>query len=357
MNAPAWLTFLLRSVALGVIISVLMLVLVPDLRQGSGLDLDWFGRKNTPPEKLSYYDGVSQAAPAVVNIYSNSIDVRNSILRRQQVETTSLGSGVIMTESGHILTCLHVIQNAESITVGLQSGMFAEANIVGFDPFTDLAVLKIDADNLHVIPQMPNPNTRIGDVVLAIGNPYNLGQTITKGIVSRMGRNVSQNFVEFIQTDAVLNEGNSGGALIDSNGYLVGINNAKFKTLDARRRVREVEGVSFAVPYQLAKRVMDEIIANGQANHSVLGFQGSVLPPAPGILVTNVKVGGPAYNAGLRVDDTIMRINDTPITSIDQALEIVANSTPGSNMSMEITREGEIMLITVIVGGISGAEL
>ena len=199
MKLPSWITFIFKSAALGIIVSLLLLALVPELRTGSGLTTGIFGRNNDEPEKLSFYRAVSQAAPAVVNIYSNSIDIRSSIFNRQQVERTSLGSGVIMTENGYILTCLHVIQNAESILVGIQDGQVAEAQIVGQDIHTDLAVLKISADNLHVIPQKENMGTRIGDVVLAIGNPFNLGQTITQGIVSRTGRNISAGFIDFIQ--------------------------------------------------------------------------------------------------------------------------------------------------------------
>lgn len=339
---------------MGLILSVVVLLLVPELRYGNGGLSGLLSRQHNSSDKLSYYQAVSRAAPAVVNIYSNSIDIRSSIFRRQQVERTSLGSGVVMTENGYILTCLHVIQNADSILVGMQDGELAEAEIVGQDRYTDLAVLKINAENLHVIPQIENPDIRIGDVVLAIGNPYNLGQTITQGIVSRTGRNfigpsLSASSVDFIQTDAVLNEGNSGGALIDSNGNLIGINNANFKTLDSRRRVLNVDGVFFAVPYTLAKRVMDEIIAKGRASHGQLGFSGNTLQNQPGILVDTVYPSGPSALAGLRAGDVILAINGISVEDVNQALDTVANSAPGTILTLSVMRGEEALELAVQV--------
>ena len=350
MKFSPLLIFIGKSVALGLIISALILALVPDLRKGSGLSLDVFSRSSQSfTEKQSYYQAISQSAPAVVNIYSSSIDIQSSIARRQQIERTSLGSGVIMTNNGHILTCLHVIQNAESILVGLPDGRREPAELVGFDRLTDLAVLKISADNLHVIPQVDDPRTRVGDVVLAIGNPLNIGQTITQGIVSRTGHNITENFVDFIQTDAVLNEGNSGGALVDSNGVLVGINNANFKTLDSQRRVIDVNGIFFAVPYSLARRVMDEIIANGKATHGQLGFTGGKDIELPGIVVTDVAEGGPAQAAGLQQGDAILSIDGVTLEDIDQALDIIANSTPGENLLLAVSRGDKIINVQVTV--------
>ncbi|MCV2883646.1 trypsin-like peptidase domain-containing protein [Aestuariibacter sp. AA17] len=351
VKLPSWITFILRSALLGVIISVLMLLLVPELRRGSGITLDWFAYESSAPEKLSYYNAVSHAAPAVVNIYSNSIDVQSSLFTQRSVERTrtSLGSGVIMTENGHILTCLHVIQNAETIFVGLPDGQLAAADLVGQDIHTDLAVLKIDVENLHVIPQLDDPDTRVGDVVLAIGNPLNLGQTITQGIVSRIGRNISSHFIDFIQTDAVLNEGNSGGALVDSNGYLIGINNANFKTVDNRRRLRDVDGVFFAVPYKLARRVMDEIIATGRATHGVLGFSATSMPNTIGIVINTVFPGGPSEQAGLQPDDVIMAIDGVAVKNVYETLDKVASSTPGTILTLEVRRNGETLNLPVTV--------
>ena len=207
------LTFLIKSAFVGAIISGVILLLVPDLRHGSSLNLSMFNPVRQTSDKLSFNHAVNVSGPAVVNIYSQSIESGSIYNRSQAVERTSLGSGVIMSEDGLILTCLHVIANANSILVGLQDGRRAEAQIIGYDPYTDLAVLKVAEDNLHVIPQLDDPGTRVGDLVLAIGNPYNLGQTITQGVVSRVGRNGLAAYFDFIQMDAVLNEGNSGDAI------------------------------------------------------------------------------------------------------------------------------------------------
>ncbi|WJG08852.1 trypsin-like peptidase domain-containing protein [Aliiglaciecola sp. LCG003] len=326
--------------------SALILALVPELRKGSGLSLDVFSQNNHAPEKLSYYDAISRSAPAVVNIYSSSID----IVRRRQVNRTSLGSGVIMTENGYILTCWHVIKNAEMTVVGLPDGRRLPAELAGYDELTDLAVLKITADNLQVIPQLEAPEIRVGDVVLAIGNPLNIGQTITQGIVSRSGHTVTQNFREFIQTDAVLHEGNSGGALVDSNGYLIGINNANFKTLDSQRRVVDVNGIFFAVPYSLARRVMDEIIESGRATHGQLGFTGGIDPNVTGVVVTNVVAGGPADLGGLKQFDIILSINQFELDTLDQTFDMIAKSSPGEQLELSVSRDGKVISIQVVVG-------
>ncbi|TRY32195.1 trypsin-like peptidase domain-containing protein [Aliiglaciecola sp. M165] len=343
---PSWLQFFGKSIALGLIISALILALVPELRKGSDLNFDMFKRGDSLPERQSYYDAVSRSAPAVVNIYSSSID----IVRRQQVSRTSLGSGVIMNENGYILTCWHVIQNAEQTIVGLPDGRRLPAELAGYDELTDLAVLKITADNLQVIPQVDDPQLRVGDVVLAIGNPLNIGQTITQGIVSRSGHTVTQNFREFIQTDAVMHEGNSGGALVDSNGILVGINNANFKTLDSQRRVIDVNGIFFAVPYSLASRVMDEIIANGKASHGQLGFTGGIDPDVQGIVVTNVVPNGPADLGGLQQFDIILSINQIELETLDQTFDMIAKSRPGEQLNLTISRNNTFINLTVTVG-------
>ena len=276
------LSFLLKSIIIGMIISSVILLIVPDLRQGSGLPLTLFTGNDISSNKLSFNSAVNAAGPAVVNIYSTSIDSAG-YNRRRPVERNSLGSGVIMTSNGYILTCYHVIANAKLIIVGLQDGRYEEAQIVGYDQITDLAVLSVSAENLHPIPQLDDPNTLVGDVVLALGNPYNLGQTVTKGIVSRISNNELNNYFDYIQTDAALNEGNSGGALVDSEGFLIGINNASFKTRISRSRVESVDGVSFAVPYNLANKVLKEIIATGKVTRGALGFIGQqATPPTTG---------------------------------------------------------------------------
>ena len=331
------------------IISSVILLLVPDLREGSGLPLTLFTEKESS-KKLSFNPAVNAAGPAVVNIYSQSIE-RSGYQRRQAVERTNLGSGVIMTSNGYILTCYHVIANAKLILVGLQDGRLEEAQIVGFDPITDLAVLSVSAENLHPIPQLDDPKTLVGDVVLALGNPYNLGQTVTQGIVSRINNNGLNNFFDYIQTDAVLNQGNSGGALVDSEGVLIGINNANFKTRISANRVESVDGVSFAVPYSLAKKVMGEIIATGKVTRGALGFEGQQGGlTSTGIMVTAIIKGTPAEIGGLQVRDLILSVNDIPAISIRDTLDYIADTAPGSTIVLEVNRDGTIMKLDMVVG-------
>lgn len=339
------LSFFLKSVLIGVVISSVILLLVPDLRQGSGLPLTFFTTQDSS-KKLSFNAAVNAAGPAVVNIYSTSIDSAG-YNRRRPVERNSLGSGVVMTSSGYILTCYHVIANAKLIIVLLQDGRFEEAQIVGFDSITDLAVLSVSAENLHPIPQLDDPKTLVGDVVLALGNPYNLGQTVTKGIVSRISNNELNNYFDYIQTDAALNEGNSGGALVDSKGFLIGINNANFKTRISRSRVESVDGVSFAVPYDLAKKVMDEIITTGKVTRGALGFEAG--PTSTGIMVTAVGRAGPAELGGLQVRDLILSVDNIPASNIRDTLDYIANTTPGKSVTLEVNRGGAILKLNMIV--------
>jgi serine protease DegS len=343
------LSFLLKSILIGMIISSIILLLVPDLREGSGLPLTFFTEQESS-KKLSFNPAVNAAGPAVVNIYSQSIE-RSGYNRRQPVERTSLGSGVIMTSNGYILTCYHVIANAKLILVGLQDGRFEEAQIIGYDPVTDLAVLNISVENLHPVPQLDDPKTLVGDVVLALGNPYNLGQTITKGIVSRISNNELNNYFDYIQTDAALNEGNSGGALVDSEGFLIGINNANFKTRISRSRVESVDGVSFAVPYNLAKKVMGEIIATGKVTRGALGFVGQQSgPSSAGIMVTAIGQGSPAEQGGLQVRDLILSVNDIPASNIRDTLDYIADTVPGNKVTFEVNRDGTVLKLDMIVG-------
>ncbi|GFD88382.1 outer membrane-stress sensor serine endopeptidase DegS [Tenacibaculum sp. KUL152] len=349
MTGRSTLNFILKSIFLGITVAVLLLLFLPDLRQGNGLTTSWFTTPSVSANRESYFGALSRSAPAVVNIYSVSIENDTGLFRNQPRERTSLGSGVIMTENGYILTCHHVVQDADSIYVAVQDGRVLEAQIVGTDPLTDLAVLKVTADNLHIIPQVSEPDTHVGDVVMAIGNPFDLGQTITQGIVSRAGRNGLSNYVDFIQTDAVLNQGNSGGALVDSNGILLGITNANFQVRDSRNRVRNVDGINFAVPYELAKRVMDEIISNGRVIRGQLGFIGSENRNRPGIDVTAVAKGSPADVAGLQPGDIIVAIEGVQLESASKTLDMIAETTPGTELDIEISRDGRSLSIKATV--------
>ncbi|MCW8090438.1 trypsin-like peptidase domain-containing protein [Alteromonas sp. ASW11-130] len=349
MSGTRFITYLFKAAFLGLIVAVLILLLVPDLRKGSGFSENLFAESPLAPVRDSHFSSLSQAAPAVVNIYSVSIENDTGLFRNQPRERTSLGSGVIMTENGYLLTCHHVVKNADSIFVAVQDGRVLEAQIIGNDPLTDLAVLKVNADNLHVIPQLKEPNLRVGDVVMAIGNPYDLGQTITHGIVSRAGRNGLSNYVDFIQTDAVLNQGNSGGALVDSNGYLVGITNANFQVRDSSRRIRNVDGINFAVPYELAKRVMDEIITEGKVTRGQLGFIGQEYRGGPGIVVTAVSNNSPVGKAGLKAGDMILAIDGVRLESASKTLDMIAETSPGTELELEISRGDELITFKVVV--------
>jgi serine protease DegS len=345
---------LLKPIILGVTVAAILLIFIPEFRQGSGINITWFQQEEKAPERESYFDALTRSAPAVVNIYSISMDNRNSILRGSASERTNLGSGVIMDSDGHLLTCYHVIAGADIIYVTLQDSRQLEARIVGFDRITDLAVLKVDADDLPVMPQVKRTDLKVGDVVIAIGNPLNLGQTFTQGIVSRLGRNGLANYFDYVQTDAVLNQGNSGGALVDSNGLLVGITNAEFKRIDQNRRViTSVEGVNFAVPYELAKRVMDEIIVSGTVIRGELGFDVRLAEDGSSMVITNVDRNGPADIAGLQIDDILISINGISLTEAQKALAFVEDTAPGTELTLEIVRNNQLVVMNVIVGAVA----
>ena len=355
MTGSSIVSFFLKSVFLGTIVALLLLLFLPDLRQGNGFTQGLFSDPSVSASRESYFAPLSRSAPAVVNIYSVSIEKDTGLFRNQPRERTSLGSGVIMTDNWYILTCHHVVRNADSIFVAVQDGQILEAEIVGNDPLTDLAVLKVSADNLHVIPQVKEPDIHVGDVVMAIGNPFDLGQTITQGIISRAGRNGLSNYVDFIQTDAVLNQGNSGGALVDSNGFLLGITNANFQVRDSRNRVRNVDGINFAVPYELAKRVMDEIISHGRVIRGQLGFIGSENRNHQGIEVTAVANGSPAAEAGLQPGDIIVAIDGIRIESASKTLDMIAETTPNTPLELEVSRGEQTITIKAVVGELQAA--
>lgn len=307
------------------------------------------------PQKVSFYDAINRSAPAVVNIYSQKTIRRSPLLfRNHNLERTSLGSGVIMSENGHIVTCLHVIQGADTIQVAVaEQNRLYEAQLIGSDVLTDLAVLKINAENLPTIPQLEDPDTQVGDLVLAIGNPYNLGQTITQGIVSATGRSeMSQLGIashrNFIQMDAALNQGNSGGALVDSNGFLVGINNANYKVLEGGQP-RDVPGVFFAVPYRMAKKVMLDIISKGRVIRGYVGLQGQNREFS-GIVIVRVENHGPAMRAGIKVNDVLLTVNGVPIDSALEVQSIVSGTAPGETLNFEIKRENETLNLPVVIG-------
>lgn len=341
---------LLRSVVMGLLIAGLLLVAIPGLRPGNNttFDHDYNSNDETP---FSFNSGVRRAAPAVVNVYNRSAHGNN------HRGITTLGSGVIMNAKGDILTNKHVINNADQIIVALQDGRFLEATLVGSDAMTDLAVLKINATNLPVIPINAKRIAHIGDVVMAIGNPYNLGQTVTQGIISAIGRIglSSSGRQNFLQTDASINQGNSGGALINTLGELMGINTLTF---DKSRDGETPEGIGFAIPTALATKIMEKLIRDGRVIRGYIGItgreppihgQGSNLDRIQGIIVSDVTPGGPADRAGIQANDVLLQVNDKPALSAQETMDQVAEIRPGSVIPVQILRNDQKMTLSVTV--------
>lgn len=348
------LAFFARSVAYGLFIALALLLAIPTLQTGhlfADSGLNQF-EPNSPI--LSYNYAVRRASPAVVNIYTR----RYSDEKRLQLNAEGLGSGVIMTNKGYIVTNYHVVAEADQIIVALQDGRISTALLVGKDLRTDLAVLKVDLDNLPVIPFNARYQPAVGDIVLAIGNPYNLGQTTTFGIISATGRpgmsfNQRQ---DFLQTDAAINKGNSGGALVNSQGELVGINTASFQ----QATDIDTYGISFAIPYSLTVKIMKKLIADGRVIRGYLGVEGREVNPVmarlldaeqlSGVLIADLSPNGPAANSGIHINDLIIEINGKPINNFRYALDIVADTRPGSKLPFKVIRKGKTLEIMVTIG-------
>jgi serine peptidase DegS len=319
-----------------------------------------------PPPRISYAEAVQRAAPAVVNIYTARVVTERLAPSlgelfgeympryRQRIER-SLGSGVIVDQRGHIVTNHHVIANADSIRVQLADGRVAEARIVGRDPDTDLAVLQIDLAPLPVATFGRSDQLKVGDVVLAIGDPIGLSQTVTHGIVSAVSRQQLgiAPLEDFIQTDAPINFGNSGGALIDSSGALVGINTAIVaKNLG-------VEGIGFAIPVNMVRGVLSDIIAHGRVIRGWIGIVPEDLPEEraqqlglgqAAVIISNLYVGSPAQRAGIQPGDLLLAIDgDAPRSALD-ALGRIASRHPGSAVLLRGLRGGQAFEVRVPVG-------
>ena len=302
----------------------------------------------------SFADAVARAAPAVVNIYTARVVTERTQARtfdqlfgdywpsyRQRVER-SLGSGVIVDAAGTIVTNQHVIAGADSIRVSLADGRIADATIVGQDPDTDIAILHLDIDKLPIMPVGRSDTLRVGDIVLAIGNPYGLGQTVTQGIVSATGRGQLglATFENFIQTDAAINLGNSGGALIDAQGDLVGINTAVLN-----RAYGGPEGIGFAIPVNLVRGVMEQVLKRGHVVRGWLGFvpqdlsdeQAAQLGLASGggVTVVNILVKSPSFEAGVRPGDLVSGLSGEPVRNAQDLVSRVAALPPGALVELE----------------------
>ena len=344
------LIFLIQSVIVGLAAAFVVVLFRPQLLPA--IDA---GRLGTNGQPASYADAVDIAAPSVANVYTRRLVADGNVAagsERFRVDT-GVGSAVIIDPEGYLVTNFHVIGLANEIRLQLADGRIASPELIGVDAETDLALLKVDLGTLPAIPLGRSDQLRIGDVVLAIGNPYGLTKTVTQGIVSATGRGVLGllTFENFIQTDAAINEGNSGGALINTNGQLVGINTAVL-TQDAG-----TEGIGFAIPVDLVRGVVEEIKKNGRVIRGYVGLVPEELTrvesaalgidPNLGILLSDVVEESPAEQAGLVRGDVILTINGEPIRSRQQALLIVARLNPGDVVELEGLRNGQQFNVSV----------
>jgi serine protease DegQ len=324
-----------------------------------------------PGRDASYHEAVRRAMPSVVNIFTSK-EIRSPrhpllndpIFRRffgdqlpdEAQRASSLGSGVIVSTSGYIVTNHHVVEAADEIEVALADGKKLLAKVVGNDPETDLAVLRVNADNLPAVTFGSAETLRVGDVVLAIGNPFGVGQTVTGGIVSALGRTGLgiNTFENFIQTDAAINPGNSGGALVDAGGNLVGINTAIFS------RSGGSMGIGFAIPVSTAKMVLEQIVKNGAVTRGWIGVEVQEITPAAaesfklggtrGALIAGVLRGGPADKAGVRPGDVLFEIQGKPVPDPATMLNLVAALAPGDTARMKLKRKGNDVDASITVG-------
>ena len=346
--------FLLQSIVVGLAVAFVVILLRPQLLPAINGTSNGQAPNDTG-RAVSFADAVDISAPAVANVYTRRlVQSDDDVSARDRFRTnTSLGSAVVIDPEGYLVTNFHVVADAAEIRVQMADGRIADPEVVGYDAETDLALLKVDLGTLTAIPLGRSNDVRIGDVVLAIGNPYGLTKTVTQGIVSATGRGLLglTTFENFIQTDAAINEGNSGGALVNTLGELVGINTAVLAQ-DAG-----TEGISFAIPVDLVRGVVDEIKRHGRVIRGWVGLEPDELSRAEadalglernvGILLTHVIEDGPADIAGLRQNDVILAINHETIRSAQQARLLVAALEPGDQIELEGWRDGQAFTATL----------
>ena len=380
MNIRDTVSFFLRAATVGIVAAFLLLLIKPD----------WFEQhapvvqvQQAAPHTehhlssldgsapVSYADAVEPAAKAVVNVYSAKVIIRkhhpllddplfrqffgNRLAPRKRLQT-SLGSGVIVSRQGYVLTNNHVIAGADEIQVLLQDGRSSRATVVGADKDTDLAVLRIKLDKLPVLPLGTSDKLRVGDVALAIGNPFGVGQTVTLGIISATGRSQLgiNRYEDFIQTDAAINPGNSGGALINAWGELIGINTAIYS------RSGGSQGIGFAIPVSLVSNVMQQIIEQGHVERGWLGIEAQDITPqlaesfglkdTHGMLIAGVLRDGPADKASIKPGDIIVRINGKAVENARNAMTLIAQSGPGAVLDIEGIRDGQPTTLKATTG-------
>lgn len=365
----------LLPILLGLCTALAILIWAPQWLQPHTATVAAPTNATVPPINLgvaSYAAAVDAAAPAVVNIYTRKSVKRKShpifddpqfqqFLQKtpQQNERmqSSLGSGVIMSSQGYVLTNHHVIRSADEIVVALRDGREANALLIGTDPEADLALLKIELPALPAIKIASQRSQSIGDVVLAIGNPFGVGQTVTMGIVSAIGRNRLglNTFENYIQTDAAINPGNSGGALINAYGELVGINTAIYSQSGGS------EGIGFAIPAEIATNILNDLATHGATIRGWLGIEVQEANPdllkrlalpqeLNGLIVTGIYPGGPAAQAGLAIGDILTMINHQDSANAKAAMNQIASLRPGDSIDIELLRGGKIVTTRAIAG-------
>ena len=320
---------------------------------------------DTPAPIASYHNGVARASQSVVNIYTTQTMaehpyMNDPVLRRffefhggpsQEQGNTNLGSGVIVSEDGYIVTNAHVLEKADEITVAFNDGRKSRAKLIGTDPDSDLAVIKVDMTDLAPLGFRKDP-IRVGDVALAIGNPFGVGQTVTQGIISATGRTGLgvNKFEDFIQTDAAINPGNSGGALVDAYGELIGINTAIYS------RSGGSMGIGFAIPTAIVEQVMNAIIKDGKVSRGWLGIEiqsqlrdPTQLETSTGVEVFNVVPKSPAAKSGLRIGDIILSIDGIEMTDANTLIQYVARKAPNTTLNAQVLRQGKNKQVKILL--------
>ncbi len=351
MNSAAnWIRYLFQAIVAGLALAFLVVYLFPSM-----------AARLTPPESAapqagpaaptSYAEAVNRTAPAVVSIYTRTLAPQevtpevqrllgNRLLFRMRQD---MGSGVLISEDGYILTNHHVVSGVSNVRVALWDGRVASARLVGSDPETDLAVLKISVDGLPVAPIAESPTVQVGDVVLAIGNALGLSHTVTMGIISATGRNDlgSLRYQDFIQTDAAINAGNSGGALINARGELIGINTRNLSAIAG------AENIGFAIPVTIAQNVMQQIVEYGEVQRGWLGVTARDMPPSSqgdgsvarrGVEIREVTRASPGWEAGLRAGDVVLSMNGEDTNDARAFLLAISQMTPGTEVELVVQR-------------------
>jgi serine peptidase DegS len=361
------LDFVVRAIVSGLAIAFLVVYLWPSLLNRSQ-QMEHTGVEATQEEgsasavPLSYADAVNRAAPAVVSIYTSSLDPQPVTPEVQQElgdrylyrMRRDMGSGVLVSEDGYVLTNHHVVSGAQNIKIALWDGRLASAEVVGSDPETDLAVLKVNLTGLPTVPIAHDPPPRVGDVVLAIGNALGLSHTVTMGIISATGRdNIGSPSADgFLQTDAAINAGNSGGALVNARGELIGISARNLGSIQG------AQNIGFAIPMGIAQNVMQQIIDYGSVRRGWLGVQFSNIPSSSrsrsspsgdGAHVRSVARGGPAWIAGIREGDTLLKLNGQPIHDIRAFNLLISSTLPGTKVDIDVERGSRVFTTYAIL--------